>query len=88
MDNFWISSLVPLNSPPDISDASSKMSELSDMPPDLVEVNLSRIDPSFYVFDLLGLPPEMVERVFMHYVQEVGIVEAWKIRDICRKYPM
>jgi hypothetical protein len=64
------------------------MSELSDMPPDLVVVNLSRIDPSFYVFDLLGLLSEIVECVFMHYVQEVGIVEAWKIRDICGKYSM
>jgi hypothetical protein len=84
MDLFGMPSLVALNSP---SDTSSEMSELSDVPPDLVHFDLSRIDPSFYVFDLLGMPPEMVERVFMHYVQEVGIVEAWEIRDICGQYP-
>ncbi|KAF1935252.1 ankyrin [Clathrospora elynae] len=36
--------------------------------------------------ELLDLPPELLERVMVLYVKKYGIVEAWKIRKICKTF--
>ncbi|KAJ4360814.1 uncharacterized protein N0V89_001381 [Didymosphaeria variabile] len=36
--------------------------------------------------DLLDLPPEVFQRVVHELVSDVGVVEAWKLRGVCRTF--
>jgi hypothetical protein len=75
----------------DLSSDISHTLDDNDPPPEFFdssddEDTSNDIDPSLWVFDLLGLPVEIVERVILYHVKNVGIVEAWKARGLCSKY--